>query len=432
MTMSRAHITMENSIRPYGTIIISTPNGVNNFYHDMWVNAIENKNGYTPIKVHWKMIPEFVNDGGKWYRDQCQLLNWNPKSIAAELEMSFEGSADSYVPANILRRIGTKAPISYSPDKKLWIFEDADSNNTSYIFGVDPSLGVGGNGDDSSIQIIDGNTLNQVAEFATNNIIVDDFAEYIMELASYYNNPLINIESNAHGKILIEKILRSDQYLGMRLYKDDGENDIINYRDKVKTKKALKDKKSSDRYGTQLTGDFRNVFLSNMLSIIIENYFSEEEQEKLYNVENFEDYMNILNREISKIDGIIKSDRLVNQLQSFIVSRHGKPEASSGNHDDIVLAYAHALWCYSKTKMRIISTKTGNVMNNIMKFKKPFNNDIDIIKNKLPDKYKLTNKEVEEILGLDNSNDIATGSGYNKRLLWQSLYKNDNNKKSIF
>lgn len=37
-------------------IIVSTPNGLNMFYK-MWTDAIEKRSTYTPIEVHWSMVP---------------------------------------------------------------------------------------------------------------------------------------------------------------------------------------------------------------------------------------------------------------------------------------------------------------------------------------------------------------------------------------
>ena len=43
-------------------LIVSTPNGMNQFYK-MWVNAVEGKSDYVPIDVHWSKVPGRDN---KW------------------------------------------------------------------------------------------------------------------------------------------------------------------------------------------------------------------------------------------------------------------------------------------------------------------------------------------------------------------------------
>jgi len=53
-----------SDVRPSGISIISTPNGVGNWYHRMWLGAISGDNMYTPIKFHWSEIPDY---DAKWY-----------------------------------------------------------------------------------------------------------------------------------------------------------------------------------------------------------------------------------------------------------------------------------------------------------------------------------------------------------------------------
>jgi len=39
-------------------ILLSTPNGVGNFFHRMWQKAEEHENGFNPIKLHWTVHPD--------------------------------------------------------------------------------------------------------------------------------------------------------------------------------------------------------------------------------------------------------------------------------------------------------------------------------------------------------------------------------------
>ena len=43
-------------------IILSTPNGVGNFFHKTWVEAEEEVNGFNPIRLHWSVHPEREQD----------------------------------------------------------------------------------------------------------------------------------------------------------------------------------------------------------------------------------------------------------------------------------------------------------------------------------------------------------------------------------
>lgn len=76
-----------------GCIMISTPKGVGNFYHRMWVGATEMANNFNPIKLHWTMHPVYAKDlsydeEGKptspWYRNECKSMD--SRKIAQELD----------------------------------------------------------------------------------------------------------------------------------------------------------------------------------------------------------------------------------------------------------------------------------------------------------------------------------------------------------
>ena len=53
------------------SIILSTPNGVGNFFHRTWVGSEEETNGFNPIKLHWSVHPERNED---WRQNQETLL----------------------------------------------------------------------------------------------------------------------------------------------------------------------------------------------------------------------------------------------------------------------------------------------------------------------------------------------------------------------
>lgn len=60
-------------------IILSTPNGIGNFFHKTWVEAEEDLNGFNTIRLHWSVHPERDQ---KWRDEQERLLG--PKGAAQE------------------------------------------------------------------------------------------------------------------------------------------------------------------------------------------------------------------------------------------------------------------------------------------------------------------------------------------------------------
>lgn len=340
-TLSRAFKSMHG--KPYGTIVISTPNGVSGkgkWYYEMYDQATNGINGFIPLKIHWTLVPEYDD---AWYLDQCKKLKWNYQLIAAELELSFISSGNTYIPGPILDIIDTISPLSKDVNNNLWIWELPVSGVT-YVGGVDTAYG--DRKDSSVLQIIRADNLFQVAEFDSNSIGVSEFADVIIKLTKQYNHTLTNIERNTVGKTLIDRILEKTGGLGINLYRDMKPNDIA-----VENKSVVDSWKSN--IGTILTGQSRDLLMSNMYTIVLEQYAEglsnilTAQDEAINAREKFESIMSGKLSNRTKKNGIIKSERLYHQLLRFVTDDHNRP---AGDHDDLILAWAHCLYCYTKSK----------------------------------------------------------------------------------
>jgi hypothetical protein len=62
-------------------IALSTPNGVGNWFHQMWVGAKEGDNKFNPINLHWSLHPD---RGQEWRDEQDKILG--PKLAAQECD----------------------------------------------------------------------------------------------------------------------------------------------------------------------------------------------------------------------------------------------------------------------------------------------------------------------------------------------------------
>lgn len=339
-TLSRAFKSSKG--KPYGIIIISTPNGISGtgkWYYEMYEGAIYKTNKYIPLKIHWSQVNEYDND---WYLDQCSQLNWNYRSIAAELELSFVSSGNTFIPGQILDTIGVIEPLQKTYDDNLWLFNKPEEGEV-YVAGVD--VAYGDRKDSSVMQILNARTLEQVAEYESNTIKPDEFANVIIDLSKMYNNCLVNIERNAVGKVLIDKILDKTAGFSTNLYRDVSKNELnLNYGDNPSFKSNI---------GTLVTGVSRDVILANMYNILLDKYtealntMMSAEDEKVSAKEKFQAIMENKKETAVKKFGIIKSERLLHQMLGFVVDEHGRAE---GVKDDLVFAWSHALYCWTKSK----------------------------------------------------------------------------------
>ena len=142
-------------------ILLSTPNGVGNFFHKMWQQAESKTNNFNTILLDWRVHPERDQ---KWRDRQTELMG--EMQSAQEHDASFIFSGNTVVPPEILefyKKTYVQDPISKEGfDGNLWIWEYPNPSK-SYIVCADVARGDGS--DYSSFHIIDIEACEQVAEY---------------------------------------------------------------------------------------------------------------------------------------------------------------------------------------------------------------------------------------------------------------------------
>ena len=78
-------------------VALSTPNGVGNWFHRMWIGATDKTNEFNTIKLHWNMHPDREQD---WRDEQDKVLG--PTKAAQECDADFLASGTSVVDLKIL------------------------------------------------------------------------------------------------------------------------------------------------------------------------------------------------------------------------------------------------------------------------------------------------------------------------------------------
>jgi len=141
-------------------ILLSTPNGVGNFFHKMWQQAESKENGFNPILLDWKVHPE----RDQAWRDRQTELMGELQSIQ-EHDASFIFSGNTVIPAEIIefyKKTYVQEPVSKEGfDGNLWIWEYPVASK-SYIVCADVARGDGE--DYSTFHVIDIEASTQVAE----------------------------------------------------------------------------------------------------------------------------------------------------------------------------------------------------------------------------------------------------------------------------
>lgn len=311
-------------------IMISTPKGTGNLYHQTWVQASKNQGSFVSMKLHWSIHPilseglEYRKDAdGKeypwspWYGKECDRLHHDKVKISQELDLSFEGSSAVVIDNSMIVKyrsdIGDKKPICYFDFKNeenpfveyetsfhIWKKPKQDGN---YIIGGD--VGRGDSKDYSTLQIIDADELEQVGEYQ-GKIVPDTFAELINKVGLIYNNAYLAIECNSFGLATTLILKNQLKYPSDRMYISKSAVKLYN-----RTHNYIVDK-DTDVPGFQTTVKTRPLLISSLIK-----------------------YMRDMQIKIN-------SNRLLIEFETFIYNGD-KIEHAPGFNDDLIFAFAIAL-----------------------------------------------------------------------------------------
>jgi hypothetical protein len=284
-------------------IILSTPNGVGNFFHRTWVGAEEGRNGFNTIRLHWSVHPERAQP---WRDEQERLLG--PKGAAQECDCDFVSSGDTVIDPALLQFY--KETYCLDPlektgfDGNLWKWEYPDYNR-SYMVVADVARGDGG--DYSTAQVIDVVNSVQVAEYK-GKLDTKDFGNFLVSLSTEYNEALLVIENANIGWAVIQQVI------------DRGYKNLFY---------MSKDLKYVD-VAHQMTNKFRAEERGMVAG------FSTTSKTRPLIISKLDDYL----REKSFT---IRSTRLIDELFTFIWNGN-RAEAMRGYNDDLVMSLSIGLW----------------------------------------------------------------------------------------
>ena len=283
-------------------IIVSTPNGLNLFYK-MWTDAIEKRSTYTPIEVHWSMVP---GRDEKWKEET--IRNTSEEQFRQEFETEFIGSSATLVSGVKLRSLAFHNPAT--TEEGLDIYE-MPKKDRMYICTVDCSEGVGQ--DYSTINVIDVTQLpyRQVAKYRNNKLPLLFFPTIIYSLANRYNEAFVLIETNNVGQQVVDVLHYDLEY--ENVFKIDHHH--------IKGQTISGGFKKSANFGIRTTKTVKKIGCANLKTLI--------ESDKL----------------------IINDFDTIAELNTFVRFRDSY-QAEEGNNDDLVMGLVLFAWLTAQTYFR--------------------------------------------------------------------------------
>jgi len=335
-------------------IVVSTPNGYDAIYYEIYDQALRNQNDFKITEMFWYRDPRYTKDlymvktkdlihyllnrddykheevidlstenpydrdldrvkdlisqGYKpcssWFEGMVKKLKYDKRKVAQELECNFLGSGDNVFDSEMLQNISRnmlKEPQAKMMGGSLWIFKEPE-NGHKYVMGVDVSRG--DSEDFSSIEIIDFDAREQVFEYV-GKVPPDVLAEIAYKWGGMYNAYCVIDLTGGMGVSTARKMQEMNYQSGF-------------YIDGVDTQNKWK-------YDPKMNDKIPGInFNSKRVQII----------------SSFEEAM----RHGFKV----YSSRLYNEMNTFIYI-NGRPDHQKGHHDDCIMGISMAIFVAEKS-----------------------------------------------------------------------------------
>jgi len=312
-------------------IALSSPNGIGNWFHRTYEDALNNQNSFIPTSLPWNVHPEHNQD---WFDNETK--NLSKREIAQEYLVSFNASGETVIDPDDIDRM-RKAVVE--PIKKSWMDRNYHvwkpyNYQGKYLISADVARGDGQ--DYSVFHVINVNSMEQVAEYQ-GKVEPENFVKLLFDIGVEYGNALMCVETNNIGHSVASKLVE------------------MGY------KNMYYSHKSSHEY------IHPNAAIGN--SNVVPGFTTSVKTRPLI---------------IAKLDEMIRnkvvtvnSARLVRELEKFVWI-NGRPEAQKGYNDDLVMALAIACWVRDTTLINSQKDLQLNlaILNSISKGKTVLNTSI--------------------------------------------------------
>jgi hypothetical protein len=303
-------------------LLFSTPNGTGNFFHKCYTQAQNRENNFNcrfGKYINPRNNAEVYDDRLMWWVHPDHDDVWfasetagkGPREVAQEYLCNFNASGDTFIyHETIMELEGKVRPPSriFNLDRNIWIWDDPVQGG-NYIISCDVSRGDAQDYSAFHVLRIDTAPVVQVAEYK-GKIKPDQLGLLLVAVSQLYNNALIAPENNSGWSG--QTILKIQEANHPHLY----------YSRKRKPK--TKDYVPPDPYYAERRNDYLPGYAVTSAN-------------RLPMLAKMEQYVRMG-------DLCIKSERLIEEFKTFIVTDANRPEAQRGMSDDLVMALAGGLW----------------------------------------------------------------------------------------
>jgi hypothetical protein len=275
---------------------------------DYPADSIVNLHNENPYERDFDVVKDYIEQGYKpcsnWYEGMAKKLKFDKRRISQELECNFLGSGDNVFDSNLMQDIAKnqiRDPQAKMMGGGLWIFKEPVQGH-KYVIACDVSRG--DSEDFSCIQIIDFDEREQVLEYV-GKIPPDVLAEIAYKWGTMYNAYCVIDLTGGMGVSTARKMQELGYSCGM-------------YIDNVDTTNKWK-------YDPKLNEKIPGINFNNKRVQIIAAF-----------------------EEAMRHGFKVYSQRLYNEMSTFVYI-NGRPDHQKNHHDDCIMSISMAIYVAEKS-----------------------------------------------------------------------------------
>jgi hypothetical protein len=222
----KSAIPIISSSKKSQIVAISTPNGTDNKFYDLYEEALKKNSEWNLERVDWNDVPG---------RDEA----WRLQTIASlgsveDFEQEFGNAfilpGKSVVDLSYLDALKaqSKDPILVNDNGFYKIYELPKPGDL-YIIGVDVGEGIGRSNTVAQIlNVTNLQNIKQAAVYATNSMSPFHFGTKLMSVLTDWGRPPILIENNNNGQQVLDVLCQTHQYENVVSYQFEGNSKHYN------------------------------------------------------------------------------------------------------------------------------------------------------------------------------------------------------------
>jgi len=204
-------------------ILISTANGTDNKFYQLWQIAQKSDSMWHPERVDWWDVP---GRDESWKADAVELLaseGRGQEDFDQEFGNQFITPGRSVVDPDLLEQLKNCPEPSMVLDEGKYLIYKMPEVGRHYVMGVDVGEGIGRSNTVAQVfDITNLQEIEQVAVYASNTISPYHFGTRLLGVLNDWGRPPVLIENNNNGNQVIDVVFHTHNYENLVSYTLEG------------------------------------------------------------------------------------------------------------------------------------------------------------------------------------------------------------------